>query len=123
MSAAAPSAKSIDDLAGPKGLPVVGNLFQVDITKFHLHLEQWCDEYGPIFKIRMGPREIVCIADPEPINEMLRDRPDTYRRRRTFENIISEMGFNGVFSSEGENWLWSSGSPSTMRMTILRSPI
>lgn len=104
MSAVVSSAKRLADLKGPKGLPVVGNLFQVDIEKFHLHLEHWCDEFGPIFKIRMGPREIVCVADPEPINQMLRDRPDTYRRRRTFETVIAEMGFNGVFSSEGEDW-------------------
>ena len=104
MSALVSSAKSVADLKGPKGVPVFGNLFQIDIKKFHLHLEQWCDEFGPIFKIRMGPIEIVCVADPEEINQMLRDRPETYRRRRTFENVITEMGFNGVFSSEGENW-------------------
>jgi len=104
MSAVASTPKTIADLKGPKGLPVVGNLFQIDIEKFHLHLEQWCGEFGPIFKIRMGPKEIVCVADPEPINQMLRDRPETYRRRRTFETVIAEMGFNGVFSAEGENW-------------------
>jgi len=104
MSATAAELKQVDDLKSPKGLPLLGNLLQVDIRKFHLHLEQWCDELGPIFKIQMGSREIVCVADAELINEMLRDRPDTYRRRRSFETIISEMGFNGVFSSEGEDW-------------------
>ncbi len=104
MSAVASATKTIADLKSPKGLPFFGNLFQIDIQKFHLHLEQWCDELGPIFKIRMGPVEIVCLADPEPINQMLRDRPETYRRRRTFETIMAEMGFNGVFSSEGESW-------------------
>jgi cytochrome P450 len=104
MSAVVSPAKTVADLKGPKGLPVVGNLFQIDIEKFHLHLERWCDEFGPIFKIRMGPREIVCVADPGPINEILRDRPEAYRRRRTFENVIAEMGFNGVFSSEGDDW-------------------
>ena len=104
MSAVASTSKTIADLKGPKGLPIVGNLFQIDIEKFHLHLEQWCAEFGPIFKIRMGPKEIVCVADPEPINQMLRDRPETYRRRRTFETVIEEMGFNGVFSSEGDDW-------------------
>ncbi|TDJ60611.1 MAG: cytochrome P450 [Proteobacteria bacterium] len=104
MSAVVSSAKSVADLKGPKGLPIVGNLFQIDITKFHQNLEQWCDEFGPIFKIRMGPTEIVCVADAGTINEILRDRPETYRRRRTFESVMGEMGFNGVFSSEGDNW-------------------
>lgn len=104
MSAVVSSSKTVADLKGPKGLPVVGNLFQIDIEKFHLHLEEWCDEFGPIFKIRMGPKEIVCVADAGPINQMLRDRPETFRRRRTFANVIAEMGFNGVFSAEGEDW-------------------
>ncbi|MGR9090988.1 MAG: cytochrome P450, partial [Gammaproteobacteria bacterium] len=104
MSAITSPLKSVADLPGPKRLPLIGNLHEVEIEKFHLHLERWCDEFGPIFSIKMGPRVIVCVADPAPINEMLRDRPDTYRRRRSFETIISEMGFNGVFSSEGEDW-------------------
>tara|TARA_R110002095_G_scaffold189995_4_gene167692 strand:- start:470 stop:1903 length:1434 start_codon:yes stop_codon:yes gene_type:complete len=104
MSAVSPHLKSLAELPGPKRLPLLGNLHEVEIEKFHLHLERWCDEFGPIFSIRMGPREIVCVADPAPINAMLRDRPDTYRRRRSFETIISEMGFNGVFSSEGDDW-------------------
>jgi cytochrome P450 len=104
MAAVAENLRTVADMKGPKGLPLVGNLFQVDTQKFHLHLEHWCDEYGPIFKVKMGPSVFVVIADPEVINKMLRDRPETFRRRRALETIISEMGFNGVFSSEGEDW-------------------
>jgi cytochrome P450 len=104
MSAVASNLKGVSALTGPKGLPLVGNLLQVDIEKFHLQLEQWSDEHGPIYKIKMGQREIVCISDAETINQMLRDRPTTFRRRRSLETIIDEMGFNGVFSSEGEDW-------------------
>ncbi|MFT4584405.1 MAG: cytochrome P450 [Gammaproteobacteria bacterium] len=104
MSAVPSKLKRVSELKGPRGLPLVGNLLQVDIEKFHLQLEQWSDEYGPIYKLKMGPRELVCISDAESINQMLRDRPTTFRRRRSLETIIDEMGFNGVFSSEGEDW-------------------
>lgn len=104
MSAVTSPIKSIRELPGPKGLPLIGNLLQIDLAKFHQQLEGWCDEIGPIFKIKMGPASIVCVADPEVINQILRDRPTTYRRRRTIENVIAEMGFNGLFSSEGERW-------------------
>ncbi len=104
MSAVSSPAKSIHELPGPKGLPLVGNLFQIDLSIFHQQLERWCDELGPIFKIKMGSAAIAVIADPEIINQILRDRPTTWRRRRTIENVIAEMGFNGVFSSEGERW-------------------
>ena len=104
MSAVTSSTKPMRELPGPQGLPLVGNLLQVDLAKFHQQLESWCDEWGSIFKIKMGPATIVCVADAEVINQILRDRPTTYRRRRTIENVIAEMGFNGVFSSEGERW-------------------
>ncbi|MDA0821698.1 MAG: cytochrome P450 [Proteobacteria bacterium] len=104
MSVVVSTRKTIADLDGPNGLPIVGNLLQVNFEQFHLHVERWCDEFGPIFKIRMGPKTIVCIADSDEVNKLLRDRPATYRRRSTIESVIKELGFNGVFSSEGEDW-------------------
>lgn len=104
MSAVVQTAKTIADIRGPKGLPILGNAHQIDIEKFHLRLEKWSDEFGPIFKFRMGPMKIVAVADSDAINSLLRDRPDGYRRRRSIEAVIAELGFNGVFSAEGENW-------------------
>lgn len=104
MSAISSELKTIVDLPAPKGVPVMGNFFQVDFERFHQQLERWCDELGPIFKFKMGSREVVCLADTTLINDMLRNRPEAFRRRRSLEAIIEEMGFNGVFSSEGEDW-------------------
>ena len=92
------------DLPSPKGLPVVGNFFEVDPRRFHLILEDWCDKLGPAYTFRVGSRRVLCLAYPNEINQILRDRPHTFRRRKTFETVIKEMGFNGLFSSEGENW-------------------
>ncbi|MGR8949523.1 MAG: cytochrome P450 [Gammaproteobacteria bacterium] len=94
----------LNDLPSPKGLPLVGNFFDVDPRRFHLILEDWCDQLGPAYTFRVGPKQILCLAYPDEINQILRDRPDTFRRRKTFETVIKEMGFNGLFSSEGENW-------------------
>ena len=33
--------RTIDDLPGPKGWPVVGNVFQIDTKQFHIYLENW----------------------------------------------------------------------------------
>lgn len=96
--------KTITDLSAPRGLPVVGNFFQIDLGKFHLQLEQWCAELGPIFKIRFGPKEFVCIADNDSINEMLRARPTRYRRVRSIEAVTDEMKMKGVFGAEGDEW-------------------
>ena len=95
---------ALKDLPSPKGFPLVGNFFDIDPRRFHLILEDWCDQLGPVFTFRVAHRQILCLAYPDEINQILRDRPETFRRRKTFETVIKEMGFNGLFSSEGENW-------------------
>jgi cytochrome P450 len=99
-----PTARTVSELPAPRALPVIGNLHQIELEHFHEQLEQWCDELGPIFKIRMGMRDVVCISDTATINEMLRERPSMYRRVRSIESITSEMNIKGVFSAEGDEW-------------------
>ena len=44
------------------------------------------------------------IADLETIDEILRDRPDGFRRWSELDAITQETGFTGVFAAEGEAW-------------------
>jgi cytochrome P450 len=74
------------------------------MPRFHLMLEQWCETFGPVFTFKIGARPVVVIADPALANAMLRDRPEGYRRLATIEPVLRELGVNGVFSAEGDNW-------------------
>ncbi len=96
--------RSLDDLPGPKPLPLVGNIHQLNPTKVHLILQAWAEQYGPIYKLSMGPRRSVAISDSNLINELLRARPETFRRSANMDRIISEIGIKGVFNAEGESW-------------------
>lgn len=96
--------RTLRDLPGPRGLPFLGNALQLDTQRIHLILEDWVNDYGPIYKIGVGPRPAVVIADPELNNQILRARPDTYRRGGTIKPTFKEMGTHGVFSAEGEEW-------------------
>jgi len=108
--------RSVEDLPGPRGLPVFGSAHQVrHADRFHLLLEEWCRRYGPIFRVKIGPgRHAIGIGDIDAINEILRDRPAGFRRSRIFretqEEILGESehlkgGYQpGVFAAEGEDW-------------------
>jgi cytochrome P450/nitrite reductase/ring-hydroxylating ferredoxin subunit len=96
--------RSLSQLPGPRGLPLLGNSLQLDMPRFHLVLEQWCEMFGPMFTFKIGTRPVVVIADPALANTMLRDRPEGYRRLATIEPVLDELGVNGVFSAEGDNW-------------------
>jgi len=97
-------ARRLDELPSPRGLPVLGNLHQLDLPRLHRVLEDWCARYGSPFLMRFGRKKIFVSADPDVLQHVLRERPEGYRRVRAIESVLAEIGANGVFSVEGEDW-------------------
>jgi len=104
MDTPATSTASAAQLPGPRPWPLVGNLLQIDPQCMHTQLERWVEQYGPVYRVRLGARDVVVIARPDLIAGILRDRPDGWRRMRAMRSIIGEMGAHGVFSAEGDDW-------------------
>lgn len=96
--------RTLPDLPGPRRLPLLGNMLQLDLQQLHLILERWAAQYGPLYQIKLGPKPVVVIADAELNNQILRARPKTYRRISSIEAVAKEMELHGVFSAEGEEW-------------------
>ncbi|HEX4305621.1 MAG TPA: cytochrome P450 [Solirubrobacterales bacterium] len=97
--------RTIEDLPGPRGLPLLGNLHQIRAAGMHQVAERWSERYGPIYRFDIGGRRLVAIADPDVINTVLRDRPDGFRRWSEIETITEEIWGNpGVFAAEGDEW-------------------
>jgi cytochrome P450 len=96
--------RRISDLPGPSGLPLIGSALQIRRESLHQTLEQWSREYGASFRFRIAWQEYVVISDPETIAAVLRDRPDGFKRRRRLEETARELGFNGLFSANGDTW-------------------
>jgi cytochrome P450/nitrite reductase/ring-hydroxylating ferredoxin subunit len=96
--------RTLDDLPGPRGLPLLGNVHQLDLTKLHLILERWAAQYGPVYLFKMGLARAVVLSDPKWCDQVLRARPETFTRDSHIAPVASEMGLDGVFSAEGEAW-------------------
>jgi cytochrome P450 len=104
-SAPARELRNINDLPGPSGWPVVGNLLQLDRARPHQMVERWCGKYGPLFQMTLGPTPFLVVGDHEAIGAILRDRPDGFRRPPRLEIVWQEMGLMpGVFGANGETW-------------------
>ena len=96
--------RRIEDLPGPRGIPLLGNALQIDPDRLHLVLEAWARQYGRVFGYRMGPRRVLVVADATLSEPILRARPETFRRASIVEPVFEEMGVAGVFSAEGAAW-------------------
>ena len=98
------ASRPYEELPGPPTLPLIGNAHQIRFAQLHRILERWADDYGPLYRFKLGPRRLVAVSDPEVIKRLHRERPDVFRRTRSVESASAEMHINGVFSSEGEDW-------------------
>lgn len=98
------AAPTLKDLPGPRRLPLLGNAHQLRTSRFHLILEDWAARYGPIYRMDIGRVPYVVISDRDVANAVLRQRPDSYRRWSGMAEIFTELGFDGVFVAEGEDW-------------------
>ena len=97
--------RQIDDLPGPAGVPLLGNLLQVKLNRIHRDIEQWCGQYGKLFRVAFGPFKVVVVADPALIAVILRDRPARFRRPSRSAEVALEMSGNlGLFMAEAEDW-------------------
>ena len=74
------SLREMRDLAGPRGLPLLGNLLQIDKPLVHAQVEAWGRRYGPLFRIRLGRTDLLVVDRPCGDGAVLRDRPEGFRR-------------------------------------------
>ncbi|MDX2303143.1 MAG: cytochrome P450 [Microscillaceae bacterium] len=91
-------------LPGPKGLPVLGNLLQINNNTIHQQVEAWSKTYGNLFKIYLGGRLFIISADPEFNLYLLKIRPHSVSRSNRLHHIMKDFGIVGVFNAEGEQW-------------------
>ena len=95
---------TLEELPGPSGLPVLGNMHQIKVEKIHLILEEWYRQYGDLYQFKLGPDRVVVIADPDMVQKILLARPEHFSRLDDIRLTIEEMGIEGLFSAEGEQW-------------------
>src|SRR5207248_3237089 len=87
--------RTLTELPGPKGLPLLGNLLQLDLKRLHRVLQRWTEQFGLLYKFQLGQKPVLVVADPELNQTILRNRPKLYARLGTIEPVFKEMGITG----------------------------
>ncbi|RFP20275.1 cytochrome P450 [Duganella sp. BJB488] len=103
-SVAPPELRSIADLPGPKGRPLMGNVRDINRRPLHQALEDWSRQFGAMYRFRVMRKTILATSDRDLIASLLRDRPDAVRRSSRTADMLNEVGTRGLFTAEGEDW-------------------
>lgn len=97
--------RQIADLPCPKGVPILGNALQIKKHLIHQQLEKWSEEYGDYYRVKIGPRKLLVVADHQAMAKILRDRPEGFNRTVKLTETWTEMGLQeGVFGANGDVW-------------------
>jgi cytochrome P450 len=96
--------RSLDELPGPPRVPLLGNALQLKPKQLHRIMSRWANQYGPLFVFKVAATRVLTVADAETIQQLLRERPDRFRRWRKMEEIGAEIKADGLFTAEGAAW-------------------
>jgi len=96
--------RAISDLPGPEPRWLLGNARELRSRPLHLVLEDWSRTFGATYRFQIGPKVIVATRDADMIDQVLRQRPATFRRSSRVGDVFEETGVKGVFTAEGAAW-------------------
>uniref|UniRef100_A0A673CEY0 Cytochrome P450 2K1-like n=1 Tax=Sphaeramia orbicularis TaxID=375764 RepID=A0A673CEY0_9TELE len=88
---------------GPKPLPVLGNLLQLDLKRPYNTLLKLSKKYGSVFTIYFGPKKVVVLAGYKTVKEALVNKADVFGERDPMKIAESSKG-HGVLWSNGDSW-------------------
>ncbi|KAM3931024.1 cytochrome P450 2K1-like [Leptodactylus fuscus] len=89
---------------GPRSLPLVGNLYLMNLKRPQLTYLELAKKYGPVFSVQMGMKTMVVLTGYEAVKEALVNNAEEFGERgilKIFKNMDHGMG---ISSSQGENW-------------------
>ena len=95
---------AVNTIPGPKGRFLLGNLPDIPFDQFHEYLKEQSKQYGDVFKLSLANKTMVVLSNPETVRTILKQRPNTFRRISAMQDVFGELGINGVFSAEGDEW-------------------
>ncbi|XP_063351792.1 cytochrome P450 2K1-like isoform X2 [Pelmatolapia mariae] len=89
---------------GPRPLPVLGNLLQLDLKRPYKTLLELSKKYGSVFTVYLGPKKVVVLAGYKTVKEALVDYDDVFGDRSPTKIVHELTKGHGVVWSNGDSW-------------------
>ena len=87
---------------GPRGIPLFGNVFQMEADILKGYIGLW-RRYGDVVELRFGPARARLIAHPEHVHHVLVKNQKNYVKGVGYDGLRLLLG-NGLITSDGELW-------------------
>ncbi|KAF0030181.1 hypothetical protein F2P81_016912 [Scophthalmus maximus] len=89
---------------GPSGLPVIGNLLQMDKRAPFKTMRKLSESYGPVLTVYLGRQRTVVLVGYDAVKEALVDQADDFTGRAPIPFLNRATKGYGLAISNGERW-------------------
>ncbi|XP_017344207.1 cytochrome P450 2K1 isoform X3 [Ictalurus punctatus] len=89
---------------GPKPVPILGNMLQLDLKRPYLTLHEMSKKYGSIFTVYLGPKKVVVLAGYQTVKQALVNYAEEFGNRDITPIFFDFSKGHGILFSNGENW-------------------
>ncbi|KAL3979390.1 DNA-repair protein XRCC4 [Sarotherodon galilaeus] len=89
---------------GPRAVPLVGNLLQLDLKRLDNSLLELSRKYGSVFTVYLGPKKVVILAGYKTVKEALVDYDEVFGARISLKVLDDYSQGHGLLWSNGDSW-------------------
>uniref|UniRef100_A0A8C7NI23 Cytochrome P450 2K1-like n=1 Tax=Oncorhynchus mykiss TaxID=8022 RepID=A0A8C7NI23_ONCMY len=89
---------------GPRPLPLLGNMLQLDLKKPYCTLCELSKKYGSVFTVHFGPTKVVILAGYKTVNQALVNHAEEFGDRGMLPVFYDFTNGHGILFANGESW-------------------
>ncbi|XP_053737913.1 cytochrome P450 2K1-like isoform X1 [Synchiropus splendidus] len=89
---------------GPRALPLLGNLLQLDLSRPDCSLLEFSRHFGSVFTVHFGPKKVVVLAGYQTVKEALVEHAEEFGERDSVQILHEINQGHGVLWTNGDSW-------------------